>query len=196
MPDFDGSRYLTEFFAAIRSEGMLVYNEIGLQNELGYFLRSALPADLVVEFERPAHACGVSRRLVKKEIDLLVRTRTEPYRYWAIELKAPRNGQHPEQMFSACKDLQFLEQLCEAGFEGGWFAIHVNDALFYRNNPIASGIYAYFRAGTPIHGAIQKPTGRSEQFVHITGSYPITWQVFDAKQRFAIVEVRSQADAK
>ncbi len=28
-----------------------------------------------------------------------------------VELKFPRNGQHPEQMYSFCKDIVFAEQL-------------------------------------------------------------------------------------
>ncbi len=28
-----------------------------------------------------------------------------------LELKYPRNGQHPEQMFSFCKEIAFVEEL-------------------------------------------------------------------------------------
>jgi hypothetical protein len=46
-------------------------------------------------------------------------------------LKFPRNGQYPEQMLNACKDVAFLEQLVERGFDGGLFVMAADDRLFY-----------------------------------------------------------------
>lgn len=36
--------------------------------------------------------------------------------HYAIELKYPLNGQYPEQMFSFVKDIKFMEEMKELGF--------------------------------------------------------------------------------
>jgi hypothetical protein len=82
-----------------------VYNEFSLQHELGIFLRGNR-GNSVVQFERnikhffPAIAPDA---FTKREIDIAIYTAKQPrVLEWAIELKFPRNGQHPEQMFSFC----------------------------------------------------------------------------------------------
>ena len=77
-----------------------LYNEAALQHELGYWLRVHLPANFRIQFERPASELHASaRNLVKKEIDIVV-SLPESKTHYAIELKCPRNGMYPEQMFS------------------------------------------------------------------------------------------------
>ena len=190
MDDFDGTVGIEELFGMIRDGALEVYNEISLQLELGYFLRTRFPG-LVVDFERPAHFYGATSRLIKKEIDIVVADRDDPQRRWAIELKYPRNGQVPEQMFSFCKDIQFLEELCDhAGFAGGWFAALVDSPLFYSPTLPTSGIYDHFRAGTPIQGAIQKPTGKLTgkhgEVLNVRGSYVVKWRDCGAGRRWAV----------
>ena len=190
VSDFDGCQLINDFFGLIRSGEVEAYNEISLQHELGYFLRNRLTTPLVVEFERPANYFVHGSRLLKKEIDIVVRSRTTPERRWAIELKFPRNGQVPEQMFAACKDLQFLEQLCDKiGFEGGWFAMLTDDPLFYRGPLPGPDVYPFFRAGAPIQGAIKKPTGTEPGTVSLRGTYNVNWLDSGGARRLALIEV-------
>src|SRR5271156_4015659 len=96
------------FFRDAATSRVEIFNEAELQHEIGWWLRTALPRGFCVLFERPVRSFFPdARNLVKKEIDLVV---SPPDRAWhvAIELKCPRNGRHPETMFDACKDLQFL----------------------------------------------------------------------------------------
>ncbi|MBR3425033.1 MAG: hypothetical protein IKG79_03185, partial [Neisseriaceae bacterium] len=56
---------------------------------------------------------------------------------YAIELKFPRNGQHPEQMYSFVKDIKFMEELQdkenlkELCFINTYVLTLVDDKLFY-----------------------------------------------------------------
>jgi hypothetical protein len=75
--------------------------------------------------------------LVKKEIDISVLPLDSSERV-AIELKFPRNGQYPEQMFKCCQDIRFLEQLVDAGLAAGMFVMVVSDPLFYSGSPATS----------------------------------------------------------
>ena len=79
----------------------------------------------------------------------------------ALELKYPRNGQYPEQMFSFCKDIAFLESLVASGFQRAFFVAFADDKLFYEGG--GEGIYEFFRLGRELHGTITKPTGKKCQ---------------------------------
>ena len=112
----------------------------------------------------------------------------------AIELKFPRNGQYPEQMFSFVKDLVFLEQLKAAGFGQAALVIFADDPLFYEGP--TSGIYDYFRArkGTLVAeqklcGQITKPTGSRDEELLLHGEYLVTWKPVRDKLRYAVIEV-------
>jgi hypothetical protein len=109
-----------EFFAAVGRGAVEIYNEFSLQHELGCFLRASIPAPPKVHFERSVEFFEPrgADQYEKKEIDIAVFTPDQRHRV-AIELKYPRNGQYPEQMFSACRDIVFLEQLVAGGFSGG-----------------------------------------------------------------------------
>jgi hypothetical protein len=113
----DVEKLIDEFFRQVADGNIEIYNEFSLQHELGFFLRaSTVPVQYKVQFERPVTFFGLSRSaFAKSEIDILLFThdRTEQV---AIEVKFPRNGQHPEQMFKFCQDIAFLEQLISAGF--------------------------------------------------------------------------------
>lgn len=76
----------------------------------------------------------------------------------ALELKFSRNGQYPEQMFSSYCDLLFLQQLASGGFAGGLFEMAADD-IGFRSGRDQDGIYAYFRRGQPIVGAITSAYG-------------------------------------
>ncbi len=178
------------FFSLIANDSVeKIYNEFSLQHELGFYLRSSLTENLKVQFERPFSFFGLKRRTFeKKEIDIAVFTPDKSVKY-AIELKYPKNGQHPEQMFKACQDICFLEQLCENGFEKCFFAMVADDARFYARTNKTDGIYQYFRGDTPINGIIQKPTGTKDHFVEIRGSYRIIWKNVSEKLKYTVLEI-------
>jgi hypothetical protein len=178
------------FFDRLKVSGIEIYNEFSLQHELGAYLRSVVAQDSYrVQFERPADFFGIpSAKLLKKEIDIAVSSQDQTHKA-AIELKFPRNGQYPEQMFSACKDVAFLEQLVDRGFERGVFVMAADDRLFYQGAD-TGGVYSYFRSGKPICGLIRKPTGAKDESFAIRGSYILTWhELPDLELRYACISV-------
>jgi hypothetical protein len=181
-------RELAAFFQDAAARGDKFFNEAELQHEMGYWLRTKLPPDYRLFFERPSEWFNSNARgLVKKEIDLVVAPPAKEG-YVAIELKCPRNGRHPETMFDACCDLQFLEQLVEVGFLSGLFAMHVDDPCFYQNGSIA-GIYGFFRAARPLTGAITKPTGSKAQIVNLKGTYGVQWRSNGGAERYWLQQI-------
>lgn len=180
------------FFQQVAAGTIEIYNECSLQHELGIYLRAATPPGRYkVQFERPVGFFGLTRgRFVKNEIDLAVFTSDKAERL-AIEVKFPRNGQYPEQMFKFCQDVVFLEQLVAAGFSAAFFVLAADDPLFH-SGPQQSGIYAHFRGNVPIHGLIVKPTGKKDETVQVCGSYAVSWR--DARVlRYACVRVDPDA---
>jgi hypothetical protein len=175
------------FVNSIDSNDIEIYNEFSLQHELGIFLRTALPG-YVVQFERNVDFFASSKAgFTKCELDIAVFTKDQSELKYAIELKYPRNGQHPEQMFSFCKDIAFSEELKAAGFTRTALLIFADDPLFYSG--AGEGIYGHFRTGRPLTGRIDKPTGSGDQHVTIRGSYRVTWTAVSAKTRYALIEV-------
>lgn len=163
-----------EFLALVGQARLEVYNEFSFQHELGFYLRECCSDGARVNFERPISYFGFSSaNFAKREIDICLVSPDRKPRI-AIELKFPRQGPHPEQMFAACQDIAFLEQLVAAGFEAGLFLMLVDDELFYRGRDQA-GIYRFFRRGLPIHGRIVRPTGQRDSWVEVRGSYPVRW---------------------
>jgi hypothetical protein len=190
-------RLIRQFFLEVTDPYESFYNEASLQHELALYLRRQLPTGLRVHilrvhFERPASWFRpAATGLTKKEIDLAVADGSRG-QVVAIELKCPRQGQHPEQMFKACQDLQFLEELVAAGFAGGVFVMHVRDPLFYERGSRA-GIYAHFRAGAAIGGVIRKPTGARDQIAEIRGSYAPLWIQGGGSYRYWVQSVTPAA---
>lgn len=164
------------FFQTIAEGKTEVYNEFSLQHELGCFLRqSLLVAGYKVQFERPVRLFGLRRDgFVKSEIDITLVSACGSERY-AIELKFPRNGMVPEQMFNFCKDISFLEQLVAAGFTAGFFIAAVDDPLFY-SGAKTDGIYSHFRIANVLSGTVHKPTGPKDETVNLCGNYTVSWQ--------------------
>lgn len=163
-----------EFLGLVGQSKVDIYNEISLQHELGLHLRKSCPDGIRVRFERPISYFGFSGgNFSKKEIDICLLGPGKKAEF-ALELKFPRQGQHPEQMFAACVDIAFLEALVSAGFGGGLLLMVVDDELFYRGRE-QDGIYRFFRAGQPIHGRVVRPTGRRDSSVQVSGSYSVRW---------------------
>jgi hypothetical protein len=175
------------FIDAIRQGSVEVYNEFSLQHELGVFLRQRR-TDCLVQFERNVSHFGLKKAAFeKKEIDIAVTDRATGRRLCAVELKYPRNGQVPETMFSFCKDIAFLEQLVESGFECGLFLAVADDPLFYSGRE--DGIYGLFRSGRAISGVITKPTGKKDHEVSIRGAYRAAWADVAGPTKFCIVQI-------
>ena len=99
------------FFDFIRKNNLNLYNEFSFQFEFGIFLRREFPK-LKVEFERNVEILNKNKDIfTKKEIDVIVYKdlpEGEKDFLWAIELKFPRKGQTPEQMFKLLKTLNFV----------------------------------------------------------------------------------------
>jgi len=91
-------------------------------------------------------------------------------------------------MFKACQDIRFLEQLRHNGFVKCCFIIVADDPLVYSNGE-KKGIYNFFRAGIPIHGNIQKPTGTKDEAVEIVGNYPVVWNEVDKSRKYAVAGI-------
>jgi len=181
------SSAIQPFITAVADEKIEVYNEFSLQHELGIFLRNYLP-DLKVQFERNVSFFFKDKsRFTKREIDISAYSAADMSLAFAVELKYPRNGQHPEQMFSFCKDIAFAEELVAAGFPRAALVVFADDHLFYRGS--AENIYGFFRGERPIHGCIQKPTGKKDDEVTIHGSYKVEWKPIFGTLKFAILEV-------
>lgn len=163
-------RELIEDFMTLVGAGEVeVYNEFSLQHELGIFLRENL-IGYKVQYERNTKFFGIQGR-AKHEIDIVIYNNSERY---AIELKYPRNGQYPEQMFSFVKDIKFMEELKEAGFNATYCLTLVEDKNFYSGQK-KDGIYAFFRTDESVRGLICKPTGKKDQQITVNGNYDIYW---------------------
>jgi hypothetical protein len=165
-----------------------IYNEFSLQHELGILLRNALPEKLV-QFERNVSFFGFDKtEFEKREIDIVVYDKESSLLDAAIELKYPRNGQHPEQMYSFCKDIVFAEQLKKSGFNKAYVVIFAEDRLFYEGSD--KGIYGYFRGGKNLSGTITKPTGKCESELNIAGRYKVVWKDVCGALKYTIIEVQ------
>lgn len=152
----DHSALVAQFVQLVAANGTEIYNEFSLQHEFGIFLQAALPK-YKVQFERNVESFGQSKsNFTKCELDIAVFAGDKTDLKYAIELKYPRNGQYPEQMFSFCKDIAFAEHLKAAGFSSAGLLIFADDRPFYAGS--AKGIYGFFRAGRPITERIEKPT--------------------------------------
>ncbi|NCA78501.1 MAG: hypothetical protein EOM90_19400, partial [Alphaproteobacteria bacterium] len=128
---------VSDFVEKIAKGEIEIYNEFSLQHEMGIILRSKFP-DYKVQFERNVSFFSLTGEFIKSEIDIVIysqKKQKQPTLHYAIELKFPRNGQYPEQMFSCCKDILFAEQLKKGefknGFERAFLIIFADDPLFY-----------------------------------------------------------------
>ena len=161
------------FFNKVKSGEIEIYNEFSLQHELGIFLRSE-SSGYKIQFERNSSYFGKATR-VKHEIDISIFNDEE--NFCAIELKFPRRGQYPEQMFSFVKDIAFLEELKkDIHFKNCYAVVLVDDHNFYDGAAPEGSIYPFFRASSLINGRINKPTGAKNESYNIAGRYRIEWR--------------------
>lgn len=121
-----------------------LYNEAGLQHELGFYLREHLPKEYKIQLERNIEAIiGTKQGFYKKEIDLFI---TNGKSKMAIEIKVPINKQIPRRMELSFEDVRFLEQLKEKGFEECYFLFTSHVQSFW-NSRREQKIYEYFNDG-------------------------------------------------
>ena len=169
----DIKKLLEDFWNHVKEKNISLYNEFSLQHELGIYLRKKLPSLYRVEFERNIGHFFPDSNTIKKEMDIVVYNNNENYA--AIELKYPRNGQYPEEMFSFITDIQFMEEVKKLGFNKAFVMTVVDDKNFY-SGKTKTGIYSYFRTSKTINGTICKPTGKKDTKRYINGSYNINWE--------------------
>lgn len=163
-------KLIADFIEEIKNGNVELYNEFSFQHELGIYLRNKLPQDYKVQFERNVNFFRIEKgqtKTIKKEIDIVIFNSDKSEKY-AIELKYPRNGQHPEQMYAFIKDILFMEQLQQRyGFKQTFAITLVDDKLFVSGKKITD-IYQYFRKGEnneKITGEIKKPTGKKKKLL-------------------------------
>ena len=177
-----------EFFLYAQANNIEIYNEFSLQHEVGIFLRERLQGYLV-QFERNVSYFTSDIKTTKKEIDIAIFNEDKSEKY-AIELKCPLNGQYPEQMYSFVKDIKFMEELKDRGFNKTAVVILVSDRPFYegRNN---EGIYKYFREEYAVYGQIFKPTGhlKGVEFIELKGRYDFSWRATYKNSKYYVIEI-------
>ncbi len=175
---------IEEFFCQVLSQDISIYNEISFQLELGIFLRKKFYKKCenryTIEFERNIKdVVPDASSNLKKEIDIILKNNKRNKYEIAIELKFPRNGQFPNQMFESCKDIKFLEQLAQKGIRKGYFLFFTELYEFYSSDGIRNrirktdGIYAYFRKGKILKNKISKPTKNKTKKVVLDYAYEI-----------------------
>lgn len=198
------SQLLKSFFENLKNETNIdevVYNEFSLQHELGIFLRNQLKDNhLKVQFERnisfffDKEKKFIKKEFIKKEIDIVIFDQEKKEKY-AIEVKFPKNGQFPEQMYSFIKDIRFMEQLQliePVRFTKTFAVCLVDNKNFYQGNVSEEKIYKYFRNEPQIiQGKIQKPTGeiKENDTISLEKQYQIQWQELKGDYRYYIVEI-------
>lgn len=187
----DFEEKIEEFWKYLKEDNIEIYNEFSLQFELGIFLRKILSEDgYKVQFERNVTFFDIKKtETTKHEMDIVVfngdspKNCTEKY---AIELKYPRNGQYPEQMYNFVKDIVFMEELKAQGFDDTYVITVVDDSKFYNGKCEKNDeIYKLFRCSQnhEISGEIKKPTGKGKEKVSlkIKGTYKVAWKDIGVK---------------
>lgn len=176
---------LEEFMEQIALNKLEIYNEFSFQHELGIFLRAKL-VDKKIQFERNVSFFGLDKtQFTKREIDICIYDDKEYIA--AIELKFPRNGQIPEQMYSFCKDIKFLEELKNAVFKSTYFLAYTEDKYFFSGQD--KGIYSYFRSSKELSGVIKKPTGKKSESLSLEGRYFPTWKNVNDKGKYYLEKI-------
>jgi hypothetical protein len=179
-----------EFAIKIATGDIEIYNEASIQYELAILLREKLVNTYKVQLERNIEHFGLNKtRFLKREMDIVVLTPDNNEKH-CIELKYPTQGQYPEQMFSACKDVKFLEQLIISGFDTSYFMMFAQDQPFYTNKG-DYGIYLKFRKQKVIEGEIRKPTGKKDQVLSFNGTHAIDWKTIKNNLKYFVVPVKS-----
>lgn len=202
VPDQGGKnmnllKHLKKFTKEISKGRIEIYNEAGIQYELAIYLRKHLSKKYKIQLERNIKDFVLDfdkKQYLKKEMDIVVFTKHNKEKH-CIELKFPTQGQYPEQMFSACKDIKFLEQLTESGFSNCYFMMFAKENPFWEAKA-DHGIYKMFRREKLIRGEVRKPTGKQYEPLRLLPpferEYKIKWKDLIKKDnlRYFAIEVR------
>lgn len=184
----DIKKIILEFLSKLKHEKVEIYNEFSLQHELGIFLRQKLP-DVFIQFERNiSHFNIPTKNSVKKEIDISIFSKDKKELLCVIELKFPRNGQYPMQMFSFCKDISFMEHVKKNGFQQAFVLILADDKIFYSGTGDKPP-YNFFRASEKLTGCITQPVGKGDDSVNINGSYIVKWHEIINPLKYTLIEI-------
>ena len=177
-----------DFITKIKNNEIEIYNESSIQHELAIFLRQELK-DYYIQLERNISYFNLDKQqFEKKEIDLVIFNEDKSVKT-AIELKFPKNGQYPEQMFSFCKDMKFLEQLRDNGFQNNLFIAFADDNNFWNDKGKEGTIYYKFRNTKTLSGQIIKPTGTKDKIIELNGEYKIEWMPIGDTIKCFVVEI-------
>lgn len=180
--------YIPGFASLISNAEIEVHNEASVALELAIWLRAQLPAHYKVQVERNIRYFGLDKqKFVKQRMDLAV-FRPDSGEKHSIEIKFPTQGQYPVQMFKACEDVRFLEQLTEASFDSGLFLMFATDSLFYGDKE-GRDIYDMFRSRKRIEGTIRKSTGKEQSDLVMRAGYEIEWRSVMGPLRYFQIEV-------
>ena len=138
-------KYLEDFIKTIQQNAEIeLYNEAGLQHELGFYLRENLPKNYKILLERNIETIiGTKKGFYKTELDLFI---TNGKSKIAIEIKVPVNKQIPRRMELSFEDVRFLEQLKDKGFNECYFLFVSNVQSFWKSRR-EQNIYEYFNDG-------------------------------------------------
>ena len=178
---------INNFWEYKNTNNIEIYNEFSFQHELGIYLRNKL-SNYKIQFERNiTFFYSDAKNTIKHEIDIVI-YKQDLSEMYAIELKYPRNGKYPEEMFSFIKDIKFMEEVKELGFNKTFTMTFVEDSKFYQGK-IAADIYSFFRGNKTIHGQITKPTGKKDRCINLNGQYKIEWQQLEGKRKYYILEL-------
>ena len=179
---------IRDFISKIADNQIELYNEASVQYELAMFLREKLP-DYKIQLERNIDYFGLEKRnFIKKEIDIVIFDEQKTQKT-AIEIKFPTNGQYPEQMFSFCKDVKFLEQLHDEGFQNNIFLALAINQNFWNDKGNPNTIYEMFRKRKIMEGTIGKPTGSKDEFITLNGSHKINWNIITSDLRYFVISI-------
>lgn len=183
---------IQQFTEQIALGNIEIYNEDSVQYELAILLRQRLGASYQVQLERNVNYFKLENKdnepFKKTEMDIVVFDPDMKEKH-CIELKYPLNGQVPVQMFKACEDIKFLEQLVLSGFDKSYFVMFAEDNPFYSNEG-DSGIYQSFRKEKLIRNVIVGTTGLvKDEKLCFKGTYALNWKVIANKLKYFVVEV-------
>ncbi len=174
---------ILEFINKITNNKIEIYNEASVQYELAIFLREKFPT-FEIQLERNVSFFDLDKKdFIKKEMDIVIFNKNKNEKT-TVEIKFPRNGQYPEQMFSFCKDIKFLEQLHSNGFTNNIFLAFTNDHNFWNDVGKEDTIYEMFRKRKKIEGIIRKPTGKKDEVIDLNGIYDIKWNPVNSELRY------------
>lgn len=165
-----------------------IYNEKSLQHELNYIFREKLGSQYKTYLERNIEDFGVIKsHFTKKEMDISI-VKQGSQQFSCIELKFPRKGQYPEQMFKVCEDLAFLEELKEVGFSNNYFIMFTDLPNFYSSSG-GGHIYDLFRVKKKLYGNIRKPTGEKNIVISLKNEYEINWIKVKESLAYFVIKV-------